>query len=228
MPLIGNAFMIIWHDIQPPAQAEYEAWHTREHMPERLAVPGFLRGRRGVAPGAATHRYLTLYEAAGLETFASRAYLERLDNPTPGSVALQPSYFNFIRSACAIVASTGVGVGGAMATVRLSWGAKDARALASDAPKLVDTFYKLTGVSSVHLGIAQSQYSSAKTKETALRGTTADGVFDAVVMIDGVSRKDLGFALPTVLASLAGMGWTVAPNDAVVYDMAFELNALRV
>jgi hypothetical protein len=41
MALAGNAFLIIWHDVKPEAESDYLRWHTREHMPERLGIPGF-------------------------------------------------------------------------------------------------------------------------------------------------------------------------------------------
>jgi len=36
----------MWWDIPPEVRAEWEHWHTTEHMPERLGIPGFLRGLR--------------------------------------------------------------------------------------------------------------------------------------------------------------------------------------
>ena len=39
----------IWHDITPEGRANFYAWHGSEHMPERLGIPGFVRGRRFVA-----------------------------------------------------------------------------------------------------------------------------------------------------------------------------------
>ena len=42
MPLRGSAFLAIWHDIEAHGELEYDDWHTREHMPERVA-PGALR-----------------------------------------------------------------------------------------------------------------------------------------------------------------------------------------
>ena len=46
MALTGSAFLAIWHDIDPPSWTEYMEWHTREHMPERLSIPGFTVGKR--------------------------------------------------------------------------------------------------------------------------------------------------------------------------------------
>ena len=46
MPLLGRGVLAIWHTITPEGEAEYWRWHDREHIPERVGVPGFLRGRR--------------------------------------------------------------------------------------------------------------------------------------------------------------------------------------
>jgi hypothetical protein len=122
MPLKGNAFMIVWHDIKTESEPDYHLWHTREHMPERLGVPGFLRGRRGVDWTREKYRYLTLYEGEGLKTFGSPEYLHRLNNPTPWTLKIQPAFHNFVRSACSIAATVGRGVGGAMITIRVPFG----------------------------------------------------------------------------------------------------------
>ena len=36
----GGAAVAMWWDIPPEARAEWEHWHTTEHMHERLAIPG--------------------------------------------------------------------------------------------------------------------------------------------------------------------------------------------
>ena len=51
-------------------------------MPERVAIPGFLRGRRYVALDADLE-FFNLYEAASPKVLAGPDYLERLNNPTP-------------------------------------------------------------------------------------------------------------------------------------------------
>ena len=61
MPLRGSGFMAVWHDIKADGEREYNAWHTREHMPERLGVPGFRLGRRWLDRNLDRHRYFTLY-----------------------------------------------------------------------------------------------------------------------------------------------------------------------
>ena len=67
MPLLGSAAMLLSFDIVPDAAAEHDHWHTFEHLPERLSIPGFLRGTRWIALEGQP-RYLVLYEVAQLAT----------------------------------------------------------------------------------------------------------------------------------------------------------------
>ena len=53
MSLAGSGAVCIWHDIEPEATDEFYQWHNREHMPERVGIPGFLRGRRYIAVAGA-------------------------------------------------------------------------------------------------------------------------------------------------------------------------------
>lgn len=36
----------MWWDLAPRMKADFEDWHSHEHFPERLAIPGFRRGTR--------------------------------------------------------------------------------------------------------------------------------------------------------------------------------------
>ena len=38
--MLGRAAVAMWWDVPPEVRAEWEDWHTHEHMPERLAHPG--------------------------------------------------------------------------------------------------------------------------------------------------------------------------------------------
>jgi hypothetical protein len=43
MALLGRGAFVAWHDIAAGREADYHVWHSREHMLERVAIPGFLR-----------------------------------------------------------------------------------------------------------------------------------------------------------------------------------------
>jgi hypothetical protein len=121
MTSIGEAAVAMWWDVDPEVRPDWEEWHTYEHMPERLSIPGFLRGTRWTAVDGAPF-YFVLYEAWDLATITSGAYLERLNDPTPWSRSMMPHHRNMVRSVCVVQAAYGTGVGQAMATIRLPEG----------------------------------------------------------------------------------------------------------
>ena len=112
--MLGRAAVAMWWDIAPEVQAEWEDWHTREHMPERLSIPGFLRGSRWIAG----HAYFVLYELDSPATLTAAPYLERLNNPTPWSRRMMPHHRNMVRTLCDVRSSSGRGLAGVMAVIR--------------------------------------------------------------------------------------------------------------
>jgi hypothetical protein len=116
MGLAGAAVLAIWNDIAPGGDAEYDHWLTSEHIPERVGVPGFLRGRRYNAV-AGSPTYFTLYETEALATLQSPAYLARLNAPTPWTSKCIQLFRNNRRTACRTTLSLGAGIGGALATL---------------------------------------------------------------------------------------------------------------
>ena len=117
MSLAGQGAVAIWHDIAPDGRAEFYAWHGREHMPERLGIPGFIRGRRYVALEGSPE-YFNLYETDSPLTVTGPDYLARLNNPTPWTVATVAHFRGVARSLCRVAASFGEGQGGLVATFR--------------------------------------------------------------------------------------------------------------
>lgn len=88
---------------EPPAhmEEEFNAWYDEEHLPERLAIPGFRSARRWVADGApGTGKYLATYELDSAAVLTSAAYLERLNQPTAWSRRCLGACVVFRRWAC--------------------------------------------------------------------------------------------------------------------------------
>ena len=110
MPLLGKAAMLLSFDVVDEAVSEHDDWHTHEHLPERLSIPGFLRGTRWVALEGQP-RYFVLYEVEHLDTLASDAYLECLNHPTPWTANMMLQYRSMSRGLCSIVGSSGFGLG---------------------------------------------------------------------------------------------------------------------
>lgn len=77
-----SGLIVIWNDIVSECRDNFLEWHSREHIPERVAIPGFLRGQRWFGESASP-QYLTIYSTADASVLTSAAYLARLNSPTP-------------------------------------------------------------------------------------------------------------------------------------------------
>jgi hypothetical protein len=173
MPLLGQGALVIWHDIAPEAEAEYWRWHTREHIPERVGVPGFLRGRRYRQVDRPLG-YIDFYETASEDTLRSAPYLARLDDPTPWTRRLVPHFQRTLRLGFRVARSAGRGQGGVLLTARLRGEAGDPAALAAwlegpATPALTEP----AGVVAVHVLAARPEVTSIVTEEKRLRGQGA-------------------------------------------------------
>ena len=106
-PRAQGAILLLF-DVEADVVAEHDDWHTHEHMPERLAIPGFLRGSRWTrtTPG---QRYCVVYEVADLAVLDSPAYRARLDDPTPWTAKMMPRYVGMRRTLCTSWRATATG-----------------------------------------------------------------------------------------------------------------------
>ena len=102
MALLGEAAIAMWWDMDPNMREEFEHWHSHEHFPERLSIPGFLRGSRWVQADGG-NGFFIMYELDAYTTLSSPHYLERLNQPTPWSTKLMPYHANMVRSQCRVL-----------------------------------------------------------------------------------------------------------------------------
>jgi hypothetical protein len=169
MPLLGRGALAIWHTIAPDAEADYWRWHDREHIPERVGVPGFLRGRRYRGLERSLD-YLDFYEVEDHETLRSAPYLARLNDPTPWTRRMVSHFRDTLRVGYRVARSAGRGQGGVLLTVRLRSAGSGADPPAALAPASLAAIHDLTGVVSVHLLDATPEVTSIATEEKRLRG----------------------------------------------------------
>ncbi len=223
MPLPGSGAMLLTFDVAAEAIAEHDDWHTHEHLPERLAIPGFLRGTRWVVTGGAPH-YMVLYEVERPETLASAAYLERLNDPSPWTRKIMPFYRGMSRGLCAVARSCGIGTGGFALLVRFT-PARDAHAaldawLGAVMPQLAAR----PGLGSVHL--LRSAVAAQMTSEQRIRGADA-GVDWALLATgyeeDAVARLAHAELAEAELAKRGATGVSVA-----TYRLAYAVSAQDV
>ncbi len=85
----------------PGMEEEFNAWYDEEHLPERLAIPGFRSARRwiaGVPPGEG--KYLATYELDSAAVLSSAQYLSFFEKPTPWTRRCLGKAVVFKRWAC--------------------------------------------------------------------------------------------------------------------------------
>lgn len=123
--LTGGAVLVIWSDADPEHEEEFNDWYTHQHLPERVGVPGFLRGRRYMKDGAGALKYFTLYETDNVDVLASKPYMDRLNDPTEWTMKVLPYFVGGRRSVMTVTSTAGRGVGGAAATIE--FGAAEGR-----------------------------------------------------------------------------------------------------
>ena len=182
MPLLGQAALAMWWNIRPEQRSEFGDWHSHEHFPERLSIPGFERGSRWTSTLEADGFFI-LYELEAYETLTSKAYLDRLNAPTPWSTKMMPHHLNMIRSQCRVAASFGHGVATSLATIRLSAEPGREEALKTVVTERLRELPTSPGLTGTHLLLTDTPKTSAPTTEQRIRGS--DGVADWIVLISG-------------------------------------------
>ena len=188
--MIGRAAVAIWCDVALEVREEFNHWHAHEHMPERLALPGFLRGSRWVADEGTG--YFILYETHSEAAITGPDYIARLNNPTPWSREMMPHHRNMIRGACRIEAGHGAGLGHALLSLRFSAQSGKADALSAWLRGTLAAMAKRKGVVATallrHIGATRARL----TTEQRLRG--GDQPPDWVLLINGYSAGALEFS----------------------------------
>ena len=211
MSLSGEGAVAIWHNIAPEGRDEFYAWHGQEHMPERLGIPGFTRGRRYVAIEADLE-FFNLYEALSVEVLKSGDYTARVNAPTPWTLSAVTHFRSVARSICRVAHSTGPASGGLMATLR--YDVPDDHAAAHKATLLRQTIpdlLTLPGIAGVHLLTADAQASGVATAEQKARGV-ANAVPRWVLLVEGWGDEAAFVALakaefaPERLDAIGGSG----------------------
>lgn len=199
MALLGRGAFVAWHDVAEGSTAKYDRWHSREHMLERVAIPGFLRGRRYTVVGAGP-QYLVIYETADVGVFTAPAYLECLNNPTPMTREVMPAVRNMNRTLCRVEISFGCGIGQAMLTIQLSPEDGHEPTHAGGLRSEVEQLAGQPGVVGAHLVIADEAASRTATREKQLRAQ-ADEVANWVLLIEGYDLTLVQDQCDTVLSA---------------------------
>jgi hypothetical protein len=185
--LVGKGALVFWNGISPGGDEEFLSWHVSEHIPERVGIPGFLRGRRYVAHNG-TPRYFNFYETETPEVLHSPVYRERLDHPTPWTTKVIATFVDTSRTICRVAHTQGIGEGAWMETIRFSFPEARQTCIAAliDLLKTLPPCSPLVGA---HL-LEGANSETEPTRELELRGRP-DEQIDGVILVEAADRATL-------------------------------------
>jgi len=130
MPLRGKGMLVVYSEVKSLHERDFNEWYNREHVDERLGMPGFQRARRWVAVKGSP-KYLATYECDTVGDLATPGYLALLANQTPWTQAVMARFTQFHRLALRVQVDLAHGVGGAVAAVRFVPDPRERKALAA-------------------------------------------------------------------------------------------------
>jgi hypothetical protein len=207
----AKAELFVWTDVDSNYDADFNRWYDREHMEERITIPGFIWGRRLRLTAGAGPRYLALYRAKDIGVFTSDAYQQAFRHQTDWSNRNFPRMRNPRRRVMCVPLEVGVGVGSA-------WGSVNLRHPKVDVDRIAPVLEEVCGIDGVFSAyglepdIALSTPLPMEDKDNR--------PMDAFAMISAESQAALGKALYR-FCSLAD----VPEEQAACFALSWELRA---
>lgn len=199
-----QGFLAIWSDVDPQDETDYLHWLTREHVQERLSVPGFLAVRIFRTQAEARGRFLIFYRLRDAGVVGSAEYLARLNAPSPWSQRIMPKLKHFMRGGGSILQENGGGEGGYIAPVLFT---RDALAGYREAAAEIA---KADRINAARIFSVDADASQIATTEKSMR--TGDRGFEAMMLLEALDADVLaqGLALMEV-------------EDRAIYRQIFAL-----
>jgi hypothetical protein len=216
--LEGDGLLALWNGVEAARRREYEAWHAREHVPERLSVPGMIGARRYARIDGPLADHLTLYSMHDLKVLASPPYRRLLENPTQWSRSMRPSFRGFMRLCCRRVMTRGGGVGGVLAALVLDDEAPVDGAGFRDA---LAGLLREPALTAVHLARRDPSVADVP---FAIGGGAPDVPRGGAVLVEACDRAMLAESLPVISEAVAGFA-PGAEATLTTYSLACALSA---
>ena len=116
---MGQGILMVLANVAAEHEWEFNRWYDREHMRERVGIPGFLSAQRYLSAGSSPWKYLAIYETEELETLRSPAYRKALLNQSAWSQNVLARFQDPQRCVAERTSRSGYGTGAALSLTRL-------------------------------------------------------------------------------------------------------------
>jgi hypothetical protein len=209
------ALLANWFDLADGHEQLFDLWHNREHMIERLNIPGFVRGRRLISidqPADQGNGYLVLYDAESLAVLESPAYGERLESPTEMTRANVPALRSLTRTAYSIAVIKGrSGLGTFVQTIRPRLDPDPSILEDKTIQELANDIYSISAITSMQLCSPDAAVSNfkEKTKEGRTTETCVHASYPWCFLVEA-SRGQALVEANLAIREFTSMGWNRA------------------
>jgi hypothetical protein len=205
--------LVVYTDVKPRHERDLNEWYNREHIDERIGLPGFHRARRYVAVRGAP-RYLATYECDSVSDLATPAYLARLSRQTPWSDRVTARFTRFHRLTLVIKVDLTHGVGGLLTTVRFTPAAGLRTALIQWLRRTLQAAVARPGMVGAAAGENDVDTANAPLREKSMDRPKAEDA-EWVVLLEGSDDRAMATARRAfTLAALRKFGVGQAPTVA--------------
>lgn len=223
-----KGLMAFWATIEAEHEMPFLEWHNTEHIPERVAIPGFMLGRR-YRVATNTSRFLMCYDTTDSGVLVSDAYVAALNHPTPKTRQSLAWFRNPLRNLYNLAdewGDAGPTATPVLVTIRID--AEAERSLPSAERGIAEVFAAAarSALSSdpVRAAVYSVEAASAavKTNERAIHGAVAEegGLLvwievDDLKLIDDPAYRD---AFRKAITQPLSDGW---PNRSLEFELAW-------
>jgi len=223
MALPGKAALFVWKNYTGDDEDAFNEWYIREHVPERVGIPGFLRGRRYEAVSG-SRKYAAFYETLDAKVLVSDTYMHFTVKPDANTRHFIGRFSDGVRCVMNIVASAGAGSGAAASFLAFNVAAgREAELKDWAVGTLLPGLAQAQGVVGAHL-LATDRDILDTSQRVHLRPD--DTVFDWVLMVEATRPGELDAVRDTLLAPAALTEHGVAREEAYgVMRLLYTLNA---
>lgn len=120
MALLGSGMLVTFTEVAPEDEREFNDWYDREHVDERVFMPGFRRARRyQAADGATRIKYFATYETESVRDLCAPEYMRVLGDQSPWSKKVMARFTHFDRLTVSATIDLSHGFSGAAGLARL-------------------------------------------------------------------------------------------------------------
>jgi len=208
-----HGLLFVATDADPVHEADFNRWYDREHVEERVRIPGFLSGARYLSR-AGGRKYLGLYRTESLAAFTTADYRKAFERQTEWSVTNLDRMRDPMRRVCAVRAVTGFGSGSEIAVLPLP-GTNDSEALVARAQALGAELAQADGFVQCYLLVPDVALSTPLPRESA-----DNRVLAPLFVVEASSA-----AAADVLRDRACSAFDTDPADAWLLELGWKLTA---